>query len=382
MSAQNLKAVATGAATPEQAKSPYEGLKRQLEASKGEFAPLLGAANVDRFIRVVLNAVLATPELLAADRRTLVASCMKAAQDGLLPDGREAVLNIYSTKVKKDGREEWIKAVQYLPMVQGLVKKLYESGEVTYIDAACVFQADRFVWRRGDEVKLEHEPSLADDPGPIVAAYAVVKLKSGEVKREVMPKRDIEAVRSVSKAQSDSSPWAKWPDQMAIKSVLKRIHKQLPRADAFEQVERSDNEAAQLVVASSVADIAAREPAPPAPAAAPEPAPPALEHTPPDPIEPPAQEPQREPVPAGQASPPADWVDPDSGEQRVTPRPAPHKKPPAPASAKTYAHFADQVQKATDRDIADLVMDEARSTLSKDLYTELGAVYRRTWEGK
>jgi recombination protein RecT len=255
MSSQALKQVATGKLPAQEARNPYEALKRQLETSKGEFKPLLGSeANVDKFIRVVLNAVLATPDLIDADRRTLITACMKAAQDGLMPDGREAVLNIYKTKTNRGGHDEWIKAVQYLPMVGGLIKKLYDSGEVTYVDAAAVYANDKFVFRRGDEPKLEHEPHMGDDPGLIVAAYVVIKLKSGEVKREVMPRRDIEAVRGASKS-GDRGPWATWYDQQAIKSVIKRAYKQLPKADALERVIASDNEALGFASIHGVGEI-------------------------------------------------------------------------------------------------------------------------------
>lgn len=246
---QALKSVATGQqpAAPQPPRDNYQHLKSQLEKSKGEFLPLFGGSmkNVDMFIRVVLNAVLANPELLEADRRSLINSCMRAAQDGLLPDGREAVLNIYNTNVaRRNQPADWRKMVQYLPMVGGLVKKMYATGDVLSVDAAAVFANDRFIFRRGDDPKLEHEPTMADDCGPVICSYAVIKLKSGEIKREVMPKRDIELVRSVSKAGTgENSPWVKWYDQQAIKSVLKRIYKQLPKSDAFEQIEASDNHA-------------------------------------------------------------------------------------------------------------------------------------------
>lgn len=262
MSAATLKAAATGQLTPQAARNPYETLKHQLEQGKAEFKPLLGTdANVDRFIRVVLNSVMTTPDLLEADRRSLVGACLRAAQDGLMPDGREAVLNIYNTKTKINGRDEWIKKAQYLPMVAGLVKKLYESGEVTYVDAAAVYANDKFVFRRGDEPRLEHEPTMDDDAGIIVAAYAVIKLKNGEVKREVMPRRDIEAVRGASKSK-DNGPWVTWYDQQAIKSVIKRAYKQLPKSDALEKIIASDNEALGFAGPSpSVGDLVAHHPA-------------------------------------------------------------------------------------------------------------------------
>lgn len=261
MSSQTLKAIATGQPA-EKAPSPYERLKHQLETSKAEFLPLFGgsASNVNKFVRVVLNAVMANPALLDADRRSLIASCMKAAQDGLLPDGREAVLNIYSTKVKGPQGDRWIDAVQYLPMVGGLIKNLYASGEITSLDAAAVYEHDRFLFRRGDDPKLEHEPTLDDDPGRIVAAYVVVKMKNGDIKREVMPRRDIEAVRAAGKNSTGaSSPWVKWYDQQAIKSVIKRAYKQLPKSEKFEQADAADNQALGFAATpQSVADIAVR----------------------------------------------------------------------------------------------------------------------------
>lgn len=288
MSAASLKAAATGTATPQEARNPYEALKRKLEMHKPEFRPLLGTDdNVDKFVRVVLNAVMSTPDLIEADFRTLILACMKAAQDGLMPDGREAVLNIYSTKVTKSGREEWVKAVQYLPMVGGMIKKLYESGEVIYVDAAAVYANDKFLFRRGDDPKLEHEPTMADDAGIIVAAYVVIKLKSGEVKREVMPRRDIEAVRGASKSGS-KGPWATWYDQQAIKSVIKRAYKQLPKTDALERLIGNDNEALGYVAPSPLEIVK-----------------PALTHQPADPIEMPVKAAQGEAVAAdaGEADP-------------------------------------------------------------------------------
>lgn len=267
MSASALKAAATGQIPQREARNPYEHLKHQLEVSRGEFAKLVGSqANADKFIRVTLNAVLANPDLLDASRQSLIAACMKAAQDGLLPDGREAVLNIYSTRVKRDGRDYWEKRAQYLPMVGGLVKKLYAGGDVTYVDAAVVYRGDVFKFQRGDEPRLVHEPALEypdeslDKAGNpvVVAAYCVVKLKNGEIKREVMTRRDIDKVRAASKSP-ETGPWATWFEQMAIKSVIKRIYRQLPHSDAFDEIEKHDNEVMGYAgLGESAAEIAGR----------------------------------------------------------------------------------------------------------------------------
>jgi recombination protein RecT len=236
--------------------TPYEKFRAQVDKLRPEIAAMCGRDQVDRFIRVCLNAVQANADVLQADRKTLLLACLKAAQDNLLPDGREAVFNIYNTKVKdKDaGREYWEKRVQYMPMSYGLIQKIYEAG-ATYVDGVAVYAADDFDYQRGDDPKIIHKPYKGtDDPGEVVAAYMVVKLGSGETKREVMFRRDIERVRQKSKAP-DGLMWKDFYDQGAIKSVVHRIVKQLPRSDRLERALAHDNEVAGLAdVTGSLAD--------------------------------------------------------------------------------------------------------------------------------
>lgn len=52
---------------------------------------------------------------------------------------------------------------------------------------------------------------------------------------------------------------------------------------------------------------------------------------------------------------------------------------PAAAGGRTYAQYADAIQKASSAETAALELDEARSTLPADQVDELGAVYRAKW---
>lgn len=240
--------------------SPIQVLRGMLEGPmKTEISKALPKdIDPDRFIRTVVTAVQMNPKLLEADRRSLFASCMKAAQDGLMPDGREAVLNIYSTKVKNPGGDSWVDMVQFLPMVRGLLKAIRNSGEVASVDAAAVYERDHFRFVRGDDPRIEHEPYLgAEEAGDVVAAYVIVKLVNGETHREVMSKRDIEKVREASKAPNGPG-WSKWYDQFAIKSVVKRAYKLLPSSsDRLDRVIEHDNEAMEFDFNQRGADTAA-----------------------------------------------------------------------------------------------------------------------------
>src|SRR3990167_4436107 len=53
----------------------------------------------ERFLRVLLTGVQQSPEIIQADRQSLFAAAMRAAQDGLLPDGREAALVVFNKNV-------------------------------------------------------------------------------------------------------------------------------------------------------------------------------------------------------------------------------------------------------------------------------------------
>lgn len=227
----------------------YERFRAQVERLRPEIAALVGRDRVDKFIRIALNAVQANPDVLGADRRSLLIASLEAAQDGLMPDGNEAVFNIYRTKdrekSKLERRDVYVQVVQYLPMVYGLVQLIYEAGAKS-VDAVAVYERDTFKYQRGDDPKIEHLPyDGEEDPGKVVAAYVVVKLPSGELKREVMFRRDIERVRLKSK-QPEGLMWAEFYDQGAIKSVIHRVFKQLPRSERLERALAHDNAAIGL----------------------------------------------------------------------------------------------------------------------------------------
>lgn len=212
---------------------------------EGEFKMALPAhIPSDRFTRIAVSAINGNPELLAnnIDKRSLYASVMKAAQDGLVIDGREAALVTFN--VKGGG-----KAVQYMPMVAGIMKKMRNTGEIATISYGLVYQREfdegRFEYVKGDSESLTHKPILFGDKGDFIGVYAVVTLKDGSKIREFMDMGQIEKVRAVSRAaKSEYGPWTKWFEEMAAKSVLRKVSKLCPMSsdiDAMFKREDDDN---------------------------------------------------------------------------------------------------------------------------------------------
>jgi len=219
--------------------TPMDAMRVTLTRMQPEFAAALPPQiPVEKFIRTTLTAVQMNPDLLGADRRSLLGSCMKAAQDGLLLDGREAAPVIFNTK---EGKK-----VQYMPMIGGILKKMRNSGEIASIGAHVVYENDHFAYELGDDEKIVHKPSLGTDRGKPIACYAIAKTKDGAIYREVMSVADVEKVRAASKA-GKFGPWVDWWDEMARKTVIRRIAKRLPSSADLDQVLASDNEASGFV---------------------------------------------------------------------------------------------------------------------------------------
>lgn len=199
----------------------------------------------DRFIRTAITTVNLNPDLLSCTPASLYASFMQAAKDGLLPDGKEALIQPYNCKVSQKGESDrWEKRAQYMPMMRGILAVMYRTGIVSMIDGVAVYEKDHFEYDRGDNPRIVHRPYMGmDDPGPVIAAYVVIKLTNGEVKREVMTRREIEKVREASKAKNGPG-WTTWYGEFAIKAVIKRASKQLPTdSEDLARVIEHDNEA-------------------------------------------------------------------------------------------------------------------------------------------
>jgi recombination protein RecT len=212
--------------------------RRDIEAMTTEFTRTLPPqVPTERFVRTILTAMQMEPKLSQADRHTLKVACMKAAQDGLLPDGRDGALVIYNTKVKeKDekGRdvERWIPAVQWMPMVAGLLKKARNSGEIASVTGHVVYKHDKFRLVFGDDEILEHEPNLDVDEAELVeanaiGAYAIGKLKDGTIIRVWRSRGQIMKAKSQSKA-AGSLMWTKFWEEGWIKTAIRYLTKYLP----------------------------------------------------------------------------------------------------------------------------------------------------------
>ena len=208
----------------ERTANPVAVIRQNLTAMSGEFkAALPSHVSVEKFSRVAMTAIQNTPALVNADRRSLFGAFIRLAQDGLLPDGREAAIVMFGNKA------------QAMPMIAGILKKIRQSGEVAKVSAQVVYANDKFTVRYGFDEDVEHIPPALNEPrGEPIGAYATAVLKDGSQLLEVMSLEDIAAVRKVSRA-SGNGPWVTWFGEMARKSVMRRLSKRLPMSTDLEE---------------------------------------------------------------------------------------------------------------------------------------------------
>jgi recombination protein RecT len=202
-------------------------------------ATLPSHISYERFQRVVLTAINVNPDLLGADHHSLFIATTRAAQDGLLPDGREGAFVIFKDKSGK-------RLVTWMPMLAGLLRKIRQSGEIDSIGARIVYQNEidqgrfKFVIEDGQE-KLFHDPMLWGDRGAKVLVYAYARFKAtGHVEYAPLHRDDIMKRRAMSRAK-DSGPWKDWEDEMWLKTAIRKLAARLPlSAEIMKSVTRDE----------------------------------------------------------------------------------------------------------------------------------------------
>lgn len=133
---------------------------------------------------------------------------------------------------------------------KGLMHLALRCGGALDFRAGVRRQADGWQFRPLHPTEpIVHEP--ADAPSAIVGYYAVAFLPGGFVRAEYMTKRQIEEHRDKYSKAKDSGPWKSQFDDMAMKTVVRRICKYLRIAGGLEKAvtlsERVDLETGEVL---------------------------------------------------------------------------------------------------------------------------------------
>jgi len=233
----------TEAAAVERAQAPNLAtvVRDAIKAQSSAFRTVLPRhVDPERFSRLTLAAVKATPELMQCFRTeqgqtSVLLAAMQAAAIGIEPN--TPTQDAWLLPRKNKGIWECQLMIGY----RGLLKLARRSGTIKTIYAEVVRQGDHFVWARGleDDV-LEHRPD-GDGTGALTDAYAVARYKDGGYSFIVLNRHQVEARRAMSDSWKNPksrpySPWTKWPDAMWRKSAIRAL---VPFLDLSPDVERA-----------------------------------------------------------------------------------------------------------------------------------------------
>jgi recombination protein RecT len=209
-----------------QAATLYSELREELRQHKTELAELLPSdIAASRFIRVCAWCIQATPRLAQCSTASIIAACLRAATDGLLPDGREGAFVAYEIE-RPDGRREL--TCQWLPMIMGIRKKVHKSGLFGWT-VQVVQMGDYFDVELGAHPFLKHKPAMRGGRDrQVIAAYSIATFADGTQSIEVMNVDQLEDIKKRSRARH--GPWNDkiYYPEMCRKTVARLHSKQLP----------------------------------------------------------------------------------------------------------------------------------------------------------
>lgn len=205
-----------------------------IKSMEGEIAKALPSViTPERFTRIVLSALSVNPNLAQCSPKSFLAAMMTSAQLGL--EVNTPLGQAYVIPYRNHGQLE----AQFQLGYKGLLDLAYRSGEVELVQSQVVYQNDKFEVAYGLEPKLEHVPAMADRGDPI-AVYALFKTKSGGYGFEVMSMDDIRKhARKFSKSYQNG-PWQTNFEEMAKKTVIKKVLKYAPLKSDFVRGVASD----------------------------------------------------------------------------------------------------------------------------------------------
>lgn len=275
--------------------------------------------NADRMARLALTAFSTTPALQECTPQSIAACIMTAAQLGLEPGiGGQGYLIPYK------------KTCTFVPGWKGLVDLVSRSGRATVWTGA-VFAGDEFDYQLGDAPFCRHKPG--DSEGKFTHVYAIGRVKDAQMPViEVWTRAKVEKhLKQFNKvgdrhyAKSTESNFEMYARKVALLQVLKYMPASIELQNAI-TVSHAAEDGRGAVIEGDFVTV------------------------------------QEEPAPA---------IDRDTGEI----------KGGSPEGA-TYAVLADQVNSATSRETAELVLDGARGVLPPEQIEDLSRLVESVWGRK
>jgi recombination protein RecT len=207
---------------------------------------LANRIDTDLFLRIATTGIKTNPELMKCDIQSILGAIFTAAQLGLEPLTPLGECYIIPYKNKATIQLGY----------RGVLKLIWQSGFIESINLGVVKEKDEFKFELGTNQFIKHIPFLTGEAGEPYAYYVVVKtIGGGQVirvksKDEIIKHRNKFSYKNVYGKFHKS--WEESFDEMALKTVLLSVSKQLPKRTTPEALlfERGINQHNHIIESS------------------------------------------------------------------------------------------------------------------------------------
>ncbi|WP_110995412.1 recombination protein RecT [Pseudomonas sichuanensis] len=241
MSTNALKAAATGQVAPQSAApKSIAGLLADPKIKNQMALALPKHMTADRLARIATTELRKVPALAKCNIESFMGAIMQCAQLGLEPGS--ALGHAYLLPFGNGKASDGLANCQLIIGYRGMIDLARRSGQIVSIAARAVHERDQFSYQYGLHEDLQHKPCEDGEPGKLTHVYAVARLKDGGVQFEVMSKLEVDKVKAQSKA-GNNGPWVSHYEEMAKKTVIRRLFKYLPVSIELQQAVTLDERA-------------------------------------------------------------------------------------------------------------------------------------------
>ena len=222
------------AQTPQNTGGVPKTMQQYVKTMEKEIAKALPSViTPERFTRITLSALSTNPKLAATTPQSFFGAMMTAAQLGLEPN--TPLGQAYLIPFRNHGTLECQFQIGY----KGLIDLAYRSGQISTVSAHTVYEHDEFEYELGLNEKLKHIPARTGRGDPAYF-YAVFRTRDGGYGFGVMSAEDVTRhAKKYSKSYSNG-PWQTNFEEMAKKTVLKRVLKYAPLKSDFVRALEAD----------------------------------------------------------------------------------------------------------------------------------------------
>ena len=209
-----------------------------IQQGKEQFATALPKhINSDRFTRIAITVIRQNPKLQECNVPSLLGCLMTLAQLGLEP-GVLGQAYLIPFNNKKQNTIDCQLQISY----KGLIELLRRTGQLRDIYGYPVYENDTFELKYGLHRDLVHMPLVNGDRGSVKGFYTVAILKDGTTAFEYMTVTEVNNHEEKYRlGQYKNQIWVKNYDEMATKTVAKKMLKWLPLSvDILEKLDNDD----------------------------------------------------------------------------------------------------------------------------------------------